>query len=355
MSDSPVSIEHQALRSDAMLEFLMELEANPHNFDLFATLRRLECATAPKPRLGQSVRPGEDAVRIGQEPTLAFAPSQIASYDRSGRSKAPRLLVYAPGVFGPNGPLPVHLTEYLRDRMRNYDDPTMWRFVDLFHHRMLSLLYRAWANTQPTVNADREDDDRFTTYVASLAGMGMESLRDRDAFPDHGRFHYVGHFARQCRSPQGLVSAIEDFFNLDATLEEFTGDWLKIPREGWWRLGEPRRDAGLGLGTTIGESVWSSQHKFRLKFGPLDFATFQNFMPGRKSMERLIALVRTYCGDEYDWDLQLILKKDEVPALSLGRQGQLGRTSWLNSDERQGDVADTHLQPLAGLWHTRAA
>ena len=39
------------------------------------------------------------------------------------------------GLLGPNGPLPLHLTEYVRERLRHHADPTFARFLDLFHHR----------------------------------------------------------------------------------------------------------------------------------------------------------------------------------------------------------------------------
>ncbi len=171
-------------------EFLSHLENEPYAHGFFATLRRLECQSADSPRIGQSVRPGEDCVRLGQKPTLAFAASQIADFSPRKGNSAARLLVHATGLFGPNGPLPVHLTEYVHERRTQHGDESMWRFVDLFHHRMLSLLYRAWANTQPTVSADRSEDDRFSRYVASLMGLGLESLENRDAFPDGGRLHY---------------------------------------------------------------------------------------------------------------------------------------------------------------------
>ncbi|NNF15114.1 MAG: type VI secretion system baseplate subunit TssG, partial [Gammaproteobacteria bacterium] len=231
----------------------------------------------------------------------------------------------------------------------------MWRFVDIFHHRMLSLLYRAWANAEPVVNADRRDDDRFTRYVASLIGLGLDSLTERDALPDHGRFHYAGHFARQARSPEGLIGAIEDYFSVNAVLQQFVGEWLSIPEASHWRLGERRRDGGLGLGTTIGESVWGCQHKFRIVIGPVDFDTLQSFLPGSETSNRLVAIVRNYCGDEFDWDVQLILKKEEVPALELGKQGLLGRTSWCNQDERTADVVDTRLHPVSRVWRNKQA
>ena len=65
------------------------------------------------------------------------------------------------GLFGPNGPMPVHITEYARERQLNAHDPTLVGFLDLFHHRILSLFYRAWAVNQKAADLDRPKDARF--------------------------------------------------------------------------------------------------------------------------------------------------------------------------------------------------
>jgi len=167
-----------------LVDFFRRLESEPYAFDFFQALRRLECLNPESPRLGESASPKDDPIRLGQEPSLAFAPSTLAALQPGRGNRPPRLLVHFMGLFGPNGPLPLHLTEYARDRIRNSDDPTFARFLDLFHHRMLSLFYRAWAVAQPTVQMDRPATDRFAGYVGSLIGTGHPDLQDRDAFPD---------------------------------------------------------------------------------------------------------------------------------------------------------------------------
>ena len=76
--------------------------------------------------------------------------------------------------------MPTHLTEYVRDRARNAGDPTFARFLDVFHHRMASLFYRAWAVAQPVVSLDRDNGDRFSAYVGTTFGLGEPALRKRD-------------------------------------------------------------------------------------------------------------------------------------------------------------------------------
>jgi len=103
----------------------------------------------------------------------------------------------------------------------------------------------------------------------------------------------------------------------------------------------------LGMSATIGERVWDCQQKFRIVAGPMDFRQYRRLLPQGESLASLISVVDNYVGLELDWDVNLILKKEEVPPIQLGSMGQLGWTSWLKSREREEDAADLILRPRA--------
>ena len=324
------------------------LHEAPYRFGFYQAMRRLECLHRERPRFGESLRPGEDPVRLGQEPSMAFAPSTLAAFQWGQAGRPPRLEVLFLGLFGPNGPLPLHLTEYARDRLRNSDDPTLSRFADLFHHRLLSLFYRAWANAEPVVGMDRAESDRFGGYVASLFGLGLASLRNRDAMPDLAKLHYAGHFACHTRHPEGLRSMIGEFFGLPVRILEFIGHWLQIPDSGRCRLGESPTTGILGASAAIGGQVWDCQGRFRVVLGPMGFADFRRMLPGGQSLRRLVAMVRNYLGDQLAWDVQLVLNKAEVPELSLGGENsQLGWTTWLLGRPPNRDMEHLYLDAVA--------
>lgn len=328
------------------LSLLRALHAAPFGFGFFQALRQLECAYAARPRIGQTARPTDEPIRLGQDPSLGFAPSTLAGLQLETNGRPARLLVHFLGLFGPNGPLPLHLTEYARERLRNADDPTFARFADIFHHRLLTLFYRAWANARPTVSFDRPESDRFGVYLAALFGQGMPSLRERDAMPDLAKRHYAGRLAAQTRHPEGLTAMLADFFRLPVRIEEFVGHWLALPPESQWRLGVAPETGSLGLTTLIGGRTWDRQCKFRVWIGPLVLADYRRLLPGGESLPRLVAMVRNYLGDELDWDLSLVLSREEVPPIALGTQGQLGWTTWLISRTPADDRADLKLRPL---------
>ncbi|HWC89671.1 MAG TPA: type VI secretion system baseplate subunit TssG [Pirellulales bacterium] len=325
------------------LALLEALEREPFQYDLFHLLRRLECEFSDKPRLGESLRAADDPIRLGEQPHLDFSAAMIAACVPGTEGRPWRVLLNW-GLLGPNGPLPLHLTEYIRDRLRNSGDPVAARFLDVFHHRMLSLLYRTWAAAQPAVQFDRPDTDRFINYAGSIIGLGMESLRDRDAFPDMAKLHFAGMFACHTRHPGGLEAVLTGVFGVPVAVQEFVGHWLPLPPDCRGRL--TAGASALGHTATLGTRVWDCQSKFRVVCGPLDYADFCRLLPDGDRFAELVAGVRNYAGDEMLWDLQLVLRKDEKPALQLGRTGRLQRNAWLCRGPLERDSRDLVLGPM---------
>ncbi|MCM8738874.1 type VI secretion system baseplate subunit TssG [Azospirillum sp. A1-3] len=331
----------------SVVSLLAAVAAEPHRFGLFHALRLLECANRDRPRLGRpETRVVDEPVRLGQEPSLDFAPSTLARIKHDEGALRSWLLVYGFGVFGPNGPLPLHLTEHVLERRRFHGDDTVARFADMFHHRLISLFYRAWANAEPTVSHDRPDADLFGTYIASLIGFGMPSLRDRDALPDAVRLHFAGRLTPQSRNPEGLQAMISAYFGMTAAVQEFVCAWMALPADIRWRLGDPRLGR-LGDGMPVGSRVRDAQHRFRIQLGPMGMADYQRMLPGGRSLERLVAMVRGYVGDEFAWDVQLVLTARAVPPLRLDGSNRLGWTSWLNRSPVVPDADDLVLAPVA--------
>lgn len=328
-------------------DLIAELTANPTAQGFYQTMRRLEALYADRPRFGRSARPAQDAVRLAQEASAMFAPSLLAGFEPGQEGRPPRLLVHFFGLFGPDGPLPLHLTDYARERRRNARDPTFQRFADIFHHRALSLFWRAWADVRPTIAFDRPAEDRFGLYIGALIGLGMDSLRDRDAMPHLSKLHFAGRLANQTRHAEGLAAMLSAFFTMPVHIECFIGTWLPLSANDRSALGMDRRNGTLGRNILLGGRVWTRTNKFRIVFGPLSLADYLRLLPGGLSFHRLIPIVRNYAGDTMLWDVNIVLRRDEVPKTVLGRQGRLGWTTWLMPRRRLDDAADLFLDASA--------
>ncbi len=323
-----------------------ELRDNFYAVSFFNALRRIECEHADRPRLGTSQLISEDPVRLGQEPSMAFETSTLASYQPAAGKRAPRIASRFLGLFGPNGPLPLHLTEYARDRIRHHKDPTFARFADIFHHRMLCLFYRAWADTQPTASSDRPKADRFAAYVGSTFGFGMESMYGLDSVTDTHKLYFAGLLSGHTRHPDGLETIVRHYFGIQAEIREYIGEWMSLPKDSLWHLGQSEATGLLGDCVILGERVWSGQYKFRIVIGPLTLVNYQAFLPGGVYLENLVSLVRNYAGDELVWDLNLVLQKQEVPPLCLDGNAMLGWTCWLGDRVSDEDADELKLNPF---------
>lgn len=337
-------------------KLLQDAAAQPHRHDFYQLLRTLDALHPDKPHLGTARRPVDEPLRLGQPAELDFAPAALAAVHPQARGGRPRIDVRFFGLFGPNGPLPLHLTAYARERRLHKGDLTLERFADLFHHRLLLLFYRAWAQAQPTASLDRPGEDRFADYVGALIGTGGAAWRGRDAAPDHARLAFAGVLSRQVRNADGLAHLLSGFLGMPVRVEPFVGRWMPLPEAERSRIGRraaSRRQstAQLGASAVLGRAVFDRQHHFRLHIGPLTLAAFEDLLPVGRALPAVKALVQQYLGLEFGWELRLELDPAEVPPCQPGRGTRLGWTSWLGGapgqpTRRQPAVLNLVANPL---------
>jgi len=315
---------------------VLRLEQEPTSYGFYQALRLVEAADPDGPGFGRSRRARHDPIRLGQQPYLQFAPSTLSGISRANAHRPARLFQNFHGLFGPNGPLPVHLTEFAMERQLSFRDPTLARFADIFHHRLLSLFYRIWADAEPAVCEDRPSHNRFDKYVGALAGFGIPGLARRDAMPDAAKRFHAGHLARQTRNADGLLGMLAQQFDMPVGLEEFQPEWLELPEESRLYLGQSRATGSLGMNTVIGERSYERQFRFALVFGPLSRDQFERMLPNRPSATRLNGIVHNYVGLEFGWEYRMFIPESEKPVAQLGRYGELGYSTWLHG-QREGD------------------
>lgn len=345
------------------LAFWRRLRAAPAEHDLFHVLRWIDALASTPARLGAAQHPGAEPVRLGQILSLAFAPSMVSGIaDAPAEQAPPRVLVQGFGLFGPNGPLPQHVTEYAFERAHSVGDASMSAFADIFHHRLLVLFYRAWADAQPVVGLDRPGASRFDGYVASLIGARATepALPARETPGRHAKYFHAGHWVRQTRNPEGLAQMLRHDFGVPVRIVEHVVRWVAldarqrsaigargmpgetgatgaigateaIGKRGVMQGGRRGRGAraALGEGAVLGRAVRDAQGSFRIVLGPLPLARYTSFLPGGADAVRLVHWVREYAGAEFDWDLQLELAAPEVPRAAPGGAGRLGFSTWL--------------------------
>lgn len=344
----------------ALQALLAAVQARPSEFDFYALLRRIDVLRSDQPRTGEALRPRQEALRLGQAPELDFAAAPLQAL-ATAPGQPPRLLVRFFGLLGPMGPMPLHFTEFVRERSRHHDDKTLAHFLDLFHHRMLSLFYRAWAQTQPAVQMDRPGQDRFRVWLGALAGA-VPSAAQGSALPPAMLAYHAGWLAGRSAHPEMLSKVLGQVLGVAVRVEEHVGHWLLIDAQDRSRLGFARNRAErsalpaaqLGTSANAGHQVWDRQYRFRLHIGPLDRATFDTLLPGGAAWEPLRQLVQLIAGCDKTWDLALVLREAERPPPRLQRTGprqRLGVSSWLAPPRGRPhpEPRPLHLRPLTSF------
>ncbi len=301
-------------------------------YDFFQVARLLQCHFKNSPRIGNSWLRREDAFRFAQHISLCFAPTAIRKFHQPDGNKPPKLEVSFFGLLGPNGPMPLQITEYVLDRKRDFGDETLAQFLDIFHHRLLGFFFRAWADNRKTVDLDRPDGQKFNYLLGSLLGLGMDSLMNRDAVPDEAKLYFSERLSAKNRNAEGLEAILSEYFGISANIITFMGRWVDLPLDSSCRLGESPKSCGLGTTAVVGSRIWDCQHNFRIRFGPMELSDYERMLPGGQSFERVKTWVLNYVGQQFHWDVQLVLKAGEVPDSCLGISGRLGWTSWLKTE-----------------------
>lgn len=335
----------QDRRASDRVNLLHTLHDRASHFDFHAVMRRLESLNRHLPRWGEALRPSDEPVRLGQVPSLAFQASQLASFDLADDIRPARLWVNFLGLLGANGPLPLHLTEYVRSRLRHSGDPTLTAFLNIFNHRILVLFQRAWSMARPTVALDRSEQNAFDAYAGALMGIGLPELQHRSSVHDHAKFYYLGRLSPAVKNAEGLRAILNDYFGYPTQIEEFVGEWLDLPEESRWRLGWSAEVSKLNDSTILGKRVWRCDHKFRVVLGPLESDDFRALLPGNPQLEHLKAMVRAYTGDEYEWDLRLILAENASRQVKLAAGDRLGLWTQLGKTARGARRDDVIIHP----------
>jgi type VI secretion system protein ImpH len=324
-----------------------ELRTEPWNFEFFQTIRLLERFGAGK-ALGNFENPDEEVARVGTNTALVFPPSEINALEWL-EGKQPKIRVNFMGLVGQLGVLPTPYTEYINDRIRS-KDYTLRDFLDLFHHRIVSLFYQAWEKYRFPVAFERDRADRFTRYLLSFIGLGTKGLSQRMSVPDEALVFYTGLFGLQTRSATALRQILQDYFAVPVEIEQFVGTWRGIPENNQTRTGDEREfTEQLSLGAIAGDEVWDQQCTARVVLGPLTLEQYLDFLPIGTAFKPLCEMLEFFSRREIDFELQLILKRDETPGVRLEYEAEsgealLGWTTWLKNAPLNRDPADTVLQ-----------
>ena len=323
-----------------------ELAANPSSFGFFQAVRLLSRLYPERRGVGVFGDPGTEVVHFSARPVIAFPPSELHSVDLPANRPA-RMVVNFMGLIGPLGVLPYNLTLLVAERARARDR-ALRDFLDIFQHRLISLFYRAWEKYHFTATYERDGRDGVTEHLRDLIGLGIGAFRNRAVVPDEALLFYAGLIGQQPRSAVALQQLLVDFFGVPVEVEQFVGGWYALSSGTQCSVGDETGPAAqLGLGAVVGDEIWDQQARVRVRIGPLTREQYERFLPSGTAHEALRSVARFFTHDQFDFEVQLVLARDEVPGCVLGSDEQtpppLGWGTWLRTRPFARDADETIL------------
>lgn len=322
------------------------LRTVPFEFQFFQAVRLLERLHPNRSPVGRYVQPSREIARFGAHASMPFPASQIQAIEWP-ESAAPFVVVNFMGLTGPQGLLPIYYTELLVQRLRA-KDTAMRVFFDMFNHRMISLFYQAWEKYRFTIAYERGERDRFSHYLMDLIGLGTKGLQKRQTVQDDSLLFYAGLLALHPRSSTALKQILWDYFDVPVEIEQYVGAWYSLDEQTQCKFDKANTfSEQMGVGVIVGDEIWDQQSGIRIRLGPLSFDQYLEFLPTGSAHEPLKAITKFFASGEFDFQVQLVLKREEVPACELGAPGAmplLGWTTWSKNRPMGYDPGDTILK-----------
>lgn len=256
------------------------------------------------------------------------------------------------GLLGAQGTLPAHYTERIQQWQHANRDEAPRAFLDMFSGRLLALYYEAWRKYRVEYAAAGRGD-AFRAQLLALAGIpGAEEGQGGPGVPEAVIAYFAGMLQQRPRSAALLERLLGGYFGLPVVLEQAVGHWSRMAPHEQCALGA---DACLGENTMLGERSWRPDLRARLRIGPLSREVFERFLPSGDMAAALRRILAWFAAPGVDFEVQLILRADEVGPSRLAAAPatgfRLGRDSFLVTAAAAADRADMRylISPMAPL------
>ncbi len=306
----------------------------PHAFEFAQAVMLLERMRPRATSLGTGVDPRAEALRLRGPLSPVFAPSEVTRLERGGEDQQPVLTAQLFGLGGPDGPLPYAYQEWLQQRALRKDHGPA-EFLDLFHNRLLALLYRAQLKYRVAPAFASPSDSPAQPVLRALVGLLPRPLQNRQAIPDAALLARTGLIANERRSLAGFRLLVRHHFGVPVEIAPFEGDWRPIPEASLSRLGRSGRNRVLGRDAVAGKRIWDEHAGIRIELGPLSLDSYRDYLPDGASHKALAALAAFYFGPDLSCSLVLRLAEEQAPRATLdrGTPAKLGWTSWFGQNQ----------------------
>lgn len=318
------------------------LYSEGYRFDFYQAVRLLEWLHPQAVPPGEGPEPGREPVEFRSRIGFDFPASDIHEVVRRGKDSTPQMTVNFLALAGAHGPLPAPFTEMLLEALHR-NDHALGDFLDVFHHRLVSLMYRVRRTHWPALTARPPHEGPIAASLFALAGLGLPALRNRLNVPDRALLHFTGLMVQHPRSVAGLAALLTGYFHLPVSVTQFEGAWCDLSPDQHSHIGVSGQNQALGAGVVLGTRVWNQHARITIGLGPMRMSTFADLLPSGNAYLALCDLTALYLGPETGFRFVLTLAAADIPGLTLGK-ARLGHSSWLKTRPALSDDSQVRLR-----------
>ncbi len=266
-------------------------------------------------------------VRLQPDTSLGFPTFQIKEIVDDLDTETTRIVIRFMGLYGISAPLPIYFTELItspEEKGKSLQD-----FLDIFNHRLIWLFYQAWKKYRYYLSFQSNGIDSVSRHVRALFGLDLDIVSQAAGLPTAQLLKYTGILSMKNRPAEGLRVLLSDFFDgIPVKISECLPQWVNIP-EGF-QCGLSEKNSSLGKDLSVGSQVLDRLGKIRVIIGPISLAKYEGFLPGTRQFEVLKRLVSMYVSYRLRFDIEFIVKGEDISSLVLSSEGngRLGQTTW---------------------------
>ncbi len=310
----------EAPGTQAPRELLERLVREGRTASFFQAVELLEELFPEAPHVGQEGPAERERIRLRPSIALSCPPSDIESVEVLPDGRVAVTATFL-GLYGVDSPLPYVYAEHLAQVAEEPSGVRLRAFLDLFHHRLYSLLYRAWRKSRPVAAGSEVDPlhDRVLAPIGYSHELGLGGAR-------RPRLAEARMRVLRPRTAAGLEALLHYRLGYACPVDQLEARRALIPPDQRSRLGQA--NASLGSSLMVGAALFD-RNKIQVRALATSFGMYQRLLPEGEDRRELDDALAGYLRDPLDYDLEVTLPSEHVPPLRLGQQGSLGRDAWL--------------------------
>ena len=196
-------------RLPGILENIIE---KPKRFDFFNVVSTIQRSHPEAQPVGGRGLPQKEIIRFTPHLSMGFPSSEIEAVELETDADHNQRFAISSNImsiYGHASPLPAYYSEQLIEFERDDDNTLPRRFLDIFNHRILSLLFRAWQKYHAESDFHGDGSSFYARRLSTMLGLDVPANKHL-SIPAHAMLGYAGLLSQQPRSAAALEAIVAD-------------------------------------------------------------------------------------------------------------------------------------------------